>query len=133
MTLSSPNMDQLPFPPVPVSCPPPLFYPHRVVHRVCSAVCSAVLLLSCLPSLFFMFTSCAALLLFLSCLPSLFFPHHCPPRVQCCSEWRAGVEDSLISISLSVSFRRRSTPSPSFPVLFVPAYVFHRLQCCTER
>ena len=88
------------------------------VHLVCSAaplsflslfsllhvhlVCSAVPLLSCLSSLFFMSTSCAALLLFLSCLSSLFFmstscavlfryspvfllSSSCPPRVQRCS------------------------------------------------
>ena len=109
----------------PHHCPPRVqccscFFPvfprssfHITAHPVCSAapvsfLSSLALLSTSLP------TPCAALLLFLSCLPSLFFPHHCPPRVQCCSEWRAGVEDSLISISLSVSFRRRSTPSQSF-------------------
>ena len=68
------------------------------VHLVCSAaplsflslfsllhvhlVCSAVPLLSCLSSLFFMSTSCAALF---CCFPVSLLSSSCPPRVQRCS------------------------------------------------
>ena len=174
MTLSPPSMDQLPFPSVPVTflSSLSLLSPSRCSPRVrccvqcCSVtflssfsllhvhlVCSAVLLLSCLPSLFFMSTSCAVCSVTLLSLFSLLHVHlvcsaapvsflssiallstsRCPPRVQCCIEWQAGVEDSRISISLSFSFRRRSTPSPSFQFSLCLLACSTRLQCCTER
>ena len=107
MTLSPPSMDQLPFPPVPVSflSSLSLLSPSRCspgvrccvqccsvtflssfsllhVHLVYSAVCSAVLLLSCLSSRFFMSTSCAVLFCY---SPVFLLSSSCPPRVQRCS------------------------------------------------
>ena len=85
------------------------------VHLVYSAVCSAVPLLSCLSSLFFMSTSCAALLLFLSCLPSLFFPHHVAHPV--CSAASSGKQVSKIAASPSAC----RFPSDAAPLLPRPS------------
>ena len=85
------------------------------VHLVYSAVCSAVPLLSCLSSLFFMSTSCAALLLFLSCLPSLFFPHHVALPV--CSAASSGKQVSKIAASPSAC----RFPSDAAPLLPRPS------------
>ena len=85
------------------------------VHLVYSAVCSAVPLLSCLSSLFFMSTSCAALLLFLSCLPSLFFPHHVAHPV--CSAASSGKQVSKIASSPSAC----RFPSDAAPLLPRPS------------
>ena len=107
MTLSPPSMDQLPFPPVPVSflSSLSLLSPSRCsprvrccvqscsvtflssfsllhVHLVYSAVCSAVLLLSCLSSRFFMSTSCAVLFCY---SPVFLLSSSCSPRAQRCS------------------------------------------------